>query len=121
MKNLAIFLVVVFFLSGCATIFSGSTQKVNVTTEQNKVYHVTINGMETAVPATIEVARKGAAKVISVKECPEQKVLFEKKLNPVFLLDVLATSPLSTTVDAITGAMWKYEPADIKIDCATKN
>ncbi len=36
-------------------------------------------------------------------------VTVKKQTNPWFWGDVIATSLLSTTVDVITGAMWKYD------------
>ncbi|MCT7481800.1 hypothetical protein [Aliarcobacter cryaerophilus] len=45
-----------------------------------------------------------------------KKKKVEKKLNPWFWGDVVATSLVSTTTDAVTGAMWKYDE-NVSLDC----
>lgn len=122
--------------TGCATLFGGgSNQAINIQSSKSQtvdVYkvktkkdansgEVSVTGEDLIhsniqIPSSVNVNRDSKDILIKTKdgECKEQKV--EKKLNPWFWGDVIATSLLSTTVDAVTGAMWKYDE-NVTLDC----
>jgi hypothetical protein len=73
-----------------------------------------IDPQKVKVPAIVTITREN--KDILIKTSDKKTKLVKKKINPWFLGDVLATSPLSTTVDLVTGAMWKYDD-NVNINC----
>ena len=125
-------------MTGCATIFGGGdNQAINIKSDKQmmvdiyKVESKKDNGEDTSkketkepelihknitIPSSVNIERSN--KDILIKptnnECGEKRV--EKKLNPWFWGDVVATSLLSTTVDAVTGAMWEYDD-NVTMDC----
>ena len=105
-----------FMFSGCATLFGGGPQQP-IAINSDKPMIVTIGHTENdqniidpqivKIPSIVNVTREH--KDILIKTKDNKKVIIKKKLNPWFWGDVLATSLLSTTVDGITGSMWKYD------------
>ena len=120
MKKVVLLLVVLslaLFLGGCATILSGDSQKVNITTEKGAKYNVAINGQKYTVPAIIDLERKNADKIITVEECPSEQILLHKEINPVFFVNILSGGLFGSTTDYASESMWKYQPENVKIDC----
>jgi hypothetical protein len=122
--------------TGCATLFGGgSTQTINVQssktttvdmykikTEKNQetgeikeTERVLVNS-NLQVPASINVNRDSKDILIKPKNNDCKEVTATGTMNNWVLGDVLALSLLSTTVDAVTGAMWKYDD-NITLDC----
>lgn len=122
--------------TGCATLFGGgANQSINIQSSKSQtvdVYKIKTKKDEKSgetsiigedlihsniqIPSSVNVNRDSKDILIKTKdgECKEKKV--EKKLNPWFWGDVLATSLVSTTTDAVTGAMWKYDE-NVTLDC----
>lgn len=122
--------------TGCATLFGGgANQSINIQSSKSQtvdVYkvktkkdansgEVSVTGEDLIhsniqIPSSVNVNRDSKDILIKTKdgECKEKKV--EKKLNPWFWGDVVATSLVSTTTDAVTGAMWKYDE-NVTLDC----
>lgn len=126
-------------MTGCATVFGGgSNQAINIKSnkemvvdiykvepikknqstevsdkkkKESKLIHANIT-----VPSSINVDRSNDDILLKPKniDCKETRV--EKKMNPWIWGDVAATSLLSTTVDAVTGAMWEYDK-DVTLEC----
>lgn len=128
MKKLPLISVAVlaFTLSGCSTMFTGVDQPVEVRTQNEEVgtrldnvakftvigdaYRVKYENIEAGEQVTLH--RKNTPIVVKVEE--SQCILpseehFQAGIHPAVLLDVLATSPLSTSIDSSTGAAWKYD------------
>lgn len=105
------------FLGGCATILSGDTQKINVTTEASKKYNIKIDGQKYAVPSIIELRRENKDKILTVEECPDQQVLLHKEINPVFFVNILSGGVFGSTTDYASDSMWKYQPENVNIKC----
>lgn len=113
-------------LSGCATMFTGTKQDIEVRTQNDVVGSKLDNIVKVDVIADayrvkygdvapgeiIEIHRKGEPVAVQVKESkcilPSEE-RFDNSMHPAVLLDVLATSPLSTSIDSSTGAMWRYD------------
>lgn len=129
--------------TGCATLFGGgSNQQINIQSkkevvvdiykveplkDKNDVESDTENKSKTIepqlihsnikLPSTVNVNRDSKdilIKPITADECEELRV--KKELNGWFWGDVIATSLVSTTTDAVTGAMWKYDE-NATVDC----
>jgi len=116
---IALPLVSALMFSGCATLFGGGG-KQNITIKSNQPVKASIgyasddnktitNTQSFTTPATITMVRENKNLLIKSNSEEFEPIVVEKELNPWFWGDVLATSLLSTTVDAITGAMWKYD------------
>jgi len=125
-------------LSGCATLLGGgANQAINIKSDKEMVVDIykveSINKnvdeenkrkpkepklihQNVTIPSSINVQRGNNDLLLKAtnENCKEQRV--EKKLNPWFWGDVLATSLLSSTVDAVTGAMWEYDN-NVTVEC----
>ncbi|WP_121628734.1 hypothetical protein [Poseidonibacter antarcticus] len=116
-----------FTLSGCATIFGGGDmQKITVNSDESKNMSVGyLNEKDNSVdviqtfnaPSVITVNRESKDLVIKSTDTNCEEIVLEKKLNPWFWGNVVATSLLSSTVDAVTGAMWEYDDT-VSIECS---
>lgn len=129
MKKLATFISVAsvaFALTGCSTMFTGTNQEVSVRTHNDQVgskldhvakftvlgdaYRVKYTDLEAGEIVTLH--RKGKPIVVQVQESdcilPTEEH-FDAGIHPAVLLDVLATSLLSTSIDSSTGAFWRYD------------
>lgn len=113
-------------LTGCSTIFTGTHQQIQVRTHNDVVdtkldnvakftviadkYRVKYNDLEAG--EIVGVHRKGAPIVVRIEESacimPSEEH-FAPAIHPAVLLDVLATSLLSTSIDSSTGAAWRYD------------
>lgn len=103
--------------SGCATILSGKTQKVNLTTSNGKSATVTMNGETHTAPGIVDIARKGVdATVNATGECQGQ-TLAAKTINPVFWVNILSGGAFGSTTDYSTDSMWQYQ-SNIEIKCS---
>ena len=116
---IALPLVSAVMFSGCATLFGGGGKQtiliksekpvrasIGYATDDNKTATQT---QSFTTPATLTMVRENKNLLIKSENGEFKPVVVEKKLNGWFWGDVIATSLLSTTVDAITGAMWKYD------------
>jgi hypothetical protein len=115
-------------LSGCATLFSGSSQEVEIESKPSNA-NVMVDGKDQGTtPTTIEVKRpeQGDAPEITLnKEGYEETALqLERQFNAVTLVNIinpLAYFPLGIpatgfAVDWYTGALWKYKPAGYTVE-----
>jgi hypothetical protein len=114
---IAFLLCVVGFLSGCATILSGDTQSINITTETGKKYRASIDGQKYTVPSIIQLKRENKDQILILEECPDQKTLLHKEINPVFFVNILSGGAFGSTTDAASGSMWKYQPENVNVRC----
>lgn len=126
-------------MTGCATLFGGgANQVINIKSDKEMIVDIykaqskekNADGEEIKkeqkepellhknikIPSSINVQRSSNDLLLKPVdgECQEKRV--EKQLNNWFWGDVLAGSLLSTTVDAVTGAMWEYDN-NITIEC----
>lgn len=98
---------------GCASIMEGTTQSVTFNSEPSGA-QVVINGVPMAVtPATITLKRREYedATVIFKKDgFKDQQATLNTRLTNWFWGNMLTGGLLGTTTDAISGAMWEYDP-----------
>ena len=130
MKKLSAALLVLstFALSGCATLFGGGTsQTVNLIPSDGKTHKVTISApnqtkYDTEIPKSIPVNKSYKDIVVTVEEDASTKadtVIVKSKVDPWFLGDVVALSLLSSSIDCISGAAWRYDD-NVTIDIKAK-
>lgn len=96
------------FLSGCATILTGTTERIKFTSEPDAT-HVDADGQSCATPCSLNL-KKGESHMAKFKHAgyETQTVALEKKFNPVSLLNLLGM--IGWIVDVATGAMWSVSP-----------
>lgn len=119
----AVALLSALLLSGCATLFSGSSQDVRIESEPSEA-NIMVEGVKRGTtPATIDVTRPdlGDPPQIAIqKEGYEEKTLkLSKKFNAVTLLNILnglIFAPVGFGVDWSTGALWKYQPENYTVE-----
>lgn len=115
------------FLSGCATLFSGTSQDVRIESTPADA-SVAVEGRERGTtPITVEVKRpeKGDPPEITIDKegYQEQTLMLDKKFNMVTLLNVinpfnyaLGVPVLGFGIDWYTGALWKYPPEEYTVE-----
>ena len=113
-------------LSGCSSMFTGTDQPVEVRTHHEEVgdkldhvatvtvigdaYRVKYQNVQAGEQVVLH--RKNAPVVVRVEESRcimSSEERYDAGIHPAVLLDVLATSPLSTSIDSSTGAAWRYD------------
>ena len=115
-KRLVLFflgIIALCFTSGCATMFSGSTQPVTFNSLPDGA-SLTVSGQVLGkTPATIVLKRKSSQVVEFVKEgYTKQTIKLETAFNPWVLANVIfcMSCLFSTTTDYSTGAAYEYSP-----------
>lgn len=103
---------IVLMMNGCATIVSGQTQVVDVTSSNAKKFK--IDGKEYTTPARVTLDRGNDAKTIEVDDC--QDLRLNTQLNPAFLGNLLIGGIPGSITDIASGASWKYDDS-LHINC----
>jgi hypothetical protein len=112
-------LVGALMFTGCATMFGGGgKQQIAFNSSKPMKAHLgyvaddntSFSPLQSlTTPATVTVARDNKNLMLKSDDKEFEPVVIEKQTNSWFLGDVLALSLLSTTVDYLTGALWKYD------------
>lgn len=128
-RALLIVIAIVFAISGCASIMSGTTQRVSFDsdppgatvmigekkTEDGKT--IMVDGYNAGVtPLIVELKRKGSTVVqISKDGYKTQDVELMRCMNNWVWGDIALTSLLSTSIDTSTGACNEYKPGQYMV------
>lgn len=111
-------LVSAIMFSGCATMFGGGgTQTISINSDKpmkaTLSYEDGSSPKYFTTPATLSVERKSKKVKVSSDSNEFQPVEIDNKVNGAFFANILGLGwfPFSSTTDAATGAMWKYEDA----------
>jgi hypothetical protein len=118
MKKTILFLSVVFLLSSCASIFTGSKRRVLFETNPSgaKIY---VNGFEKGkTPSQIKVAADDRVD-FRLEGFNERVVVMDSKFNLVAILNGL--SIIGWGVDAITGSLKRVDTKYVKVDLEKAN
>lgn len=119
MKKLFIagLLIPVMLLSGCATIFSGSKQRIYFTSNPSAA---TIFIDETAVgktPFSMKLKRNQSREVtISLDGYKPYKTKLTKKFNLWYLGNIMIGGAVGFIIDPITGAMFRLSPTKMNAE-----
>lgn len=118
-------------LSGCASIVSGTTQEIKISSnpagaavfvghqrmENDVAVSYFNNTAQVGVtPMTVRVPRKNAVIELRHPGYQPTPVPLVITMNPWVWGDILLTSPLSTSIDSSTGAINQYDPGEYMID-----
>lgn len=106
-----------FMFCGCATILTGTSQKINVKSPEKPGVKFSIEGKTYATPAVVEI-KKGEDKIITIldEECVQRQVVVKKKFNPATLGNLISGGVVGLTTDYLSGAIWEYE-SDVTVSC----
>jgi len=107
---------VTVMFSGCATILSGTSEKISVNSNPSNI-KFKLDQAEYTTPAVITVKRENEDKIIKVDnpQC-KKTIVLNKKINPTFFVNLLSGGPFGSTTDYVSGAMWKYDD-NVNINC----
>ena len=133
-RSFLLIVAVTFFISGCASIMSGTTQRVSIDSDPQGAT-VMIGKKKTkdkktimveaynagVTPLIVELKRRGSTMVqISKDGYKTQDVQLKRTMNPWVWGDIALTSLLSTSIDTSTGACNEYKPGQYMISLETE-
>jgi len=103
--------------TGCATILKGDTQKVNISTSNNKHITAVVDGNTVQVPGVVTVKRKNSELVVTTSEpgCTPSTVV-SNEVESAFWVNILSGGAFGSTTDYASESMWKYDE-NININC----
>jgi len=102
-------------LTGCASIISGTTQTITIDSNPPGA-HVKVGYQTATTPATLSV-QKGKSYPVEVAYGPDKRILpLARNVDPMTLLNIIPPLWPGFIVDAVTGALTKYEPEVISVD-----
>ena len=111
-------LLAALIFSGCATLLGGGGQQIiSVNSDSEHPMKATLSYEDgsslqhISIPGTTIVQRKAKDIKIVSKDNEFQPVTVDNNLNAAFVANILGFGffPLSSTTDAASGAMWKYD------------
>jgi hypothetical protein len=100
-------------LTGCATILSGTSQKITVHTDPQGA-HARIGHQAGRTPVTLTVPKGGNVHLEVTVDHNKRIVPLKRTFDQVGLLNILFFPGF--IVDAVSGAMMKYEPEVVSVD-----
>ncbi|MRJ07441.1 PEGA domain-containing protein [Ornithobacterium rhinotracheale] len=113
-------LLVILSLSSCATIFTGTSDRItfNSTPEGATVYERGIEKCKT--PCTLKVTRTLSEKDIEFKkdEYQNRTIELDAKFNPVSIINL--TNGIGWIIDAFSGSIKKYDTKVYNIELEPK-
>ncbi len=107
----------VFSMTGCATIFSGNTDKVTITSSPSEAT-VTINGVPRGTtPLMLELDKGSSYNVEIKKEGYETKhATIANKVGAGWVVLDVFTGLVPLVVDIITDAWYKLTPTEVHVN-----
>lgn len=98
------------FITGCASIFTGTNEKVVVSTPDAQTF-IYVDGMLRGKGNIIIDKSKGKTNLITVKRegCQDVTTLTSNKFNGVSVLNIFFWPGFF--IDLATGAMWEADPS----------
>lgn len=113
--TLAFLCALVFTLTGCASIISGTKQTITVRSYPAGA-HVKFGNQVGTTPVTFTV-QKGKQVAMEVSHAPGTRVVHLKRtFDPMTLFNLIPPFWPGLIVDSWTGAITKYEPDVVSID-----
>jgi len=116
-------ILIAIILTGCATIFSGTSDEISFSTNADPV-RVYIDGLNVGeTPLKIAVEKKvglGRAVRFEKADYKTQEFNLKNKFDPVAILDITSVIT-SGGIDVLTGAMMEYSPKQYHIEMLKDN
>ncbi len=103
--------------TGCATILSDDTQKINIATTNNKAITAMVDGKSVSLPGVVEVTRKNQDLMVTTSDADcTSSTAAGKSVNSMFWVNILSGGPFGSSTDYGTEKMWQYDE-NIMIHC----
>lgn len=112
--------IIVLFNTGCATLISGTHERIYFNTQPEGA-KVVINGVtEGTTPANIKVKKKVSTTFVTFKKegYKDEKIILEKKLDLIYYFNIIGI--VGFAIDPLSGAMYKYDKAFYEIELEKK-
>lgn len=108
---------VALFSTGCATILTEDTHKMNVSTSNGAEIEVEVDGQKQTAPGIITVKKSGEDKVLvtNASGCTESTNL-NKEVETAFFINIISGGVFGSSTDLATKKMWKYQDS-VTISC----
>jgi hypothetical protein len=105
------------FTSGCATILTEETHKMNVSTSNGKKIDVEIDGTVQVVPGIVSIKKENKNKILVTKDetCTGSTQL-TKEVEGAFFINILSGGVFGSSTDFGSEKMWKYQDS-VTIAC----
>jgi uncharacterized protein YceK len=118
MKSMLIGLLAVSTLlsSGCATILTEDTHKINVTTSSGEKTTVTVDGVSQSIPGVVSVKKENKDKVLLADSTECTDVNLSKEVEGVFFVNILSGGVFGSSTDYGSDKMWRYQEA-VTVPC----
>ncbi len=120
MKNFILVIPTVIFLSGCATIFSGTSDNVTIKSVPNGA-KVEINGNPIGrTPITTPIKRSLTPPQVQLKleGYDSRSIALQNSFNSISLFNLFFLP--AWLIDAVTGSMMKYDITTYEVDLEQK-
>ena len=118
--TLIVLLISVIFLSGCATIMTGSTQKVSVSSNPSGAVAKVDGGMAAVTPTIFNLERKTDHTIeISKEGYRTAQVILRHTLSGAAAGNILVGGIIGIAVDSCSGAMFKLVPERVDVNLET--
>jgi hypothetical protein len=121
MKRLLFCVIAVIFISGCATIFTGSSDPITFKSVPEGA-KVVVNGASIGrTPVTVPIKRSLTPPQVQIKldGYDTQYIMLQNSFNGVAILDVFFLPGF--IVDAATGTIMKYDILNYEAELEAKN
>jgi len=107
----------VLLTTGCATILTEETHKINIGTSTGQKVDIEVDGQNVTVPAVVSLTKDGENKVIVSKseDCAAETNL-NKEITPEFWVNILSGGAFGSTTDMGSKKMWRYQES-VTINC----
>ncbi len=113
---LATLLALAGFISGCATIINGTTQRIPVSSDPSGVTITVENGTKYKTPATVELSRKENHTLqFSLDGYESETVQLESVTSGAVMGNILAGGLIGWGVDAASGGQYRLVPESVHV------
>ncbi|MGD2110419.1 MAG: PEGA domain-containing protein [Phycisphaerae bacterium] len=110
--------VLAFVCTGCATMLSGTSQGVTITSSPPGAY-VKVGQQSGVTPVTLYVP-KGKDYVVEVSQGPDKRIVsLERNVDGFTFLNIIPPLWPGFIVDAATGSIMRYDPDVVSVDFRT--
>ena len=101
---------------GCATISSGTTQTISVSTNVDGANLYMESGLIGTTPFTGVVEKNQEQIRIELEGYQTQTLALSKSLDPIFWANIILGGTIGSIVDFASGAAYSYAPATYQVD-----
>ena len=109
-----------FLLTSCATIVTGTTQLVTITSNVEGAT-VSLDGVPVGkTPFTGEIKKNGKMITIEKEGYKTYTLALSTSLEGIFWGNIITGGTLGSSTDFVTGAAYKYAPASYQVELAPK-